>query len=473
MLSAAAQIESLENQLIEASEADPQIFLEEVLAIPYLTPDQEAVVASVRDHRRTLVTAGNSVGKTFLAARLALWFLFTHPGAKVVTTAPTWPQVANLLWRELRFGYFHSRMPLGGQLNKTDLLIDENWYAVGISTDDATRFQGYHGERVMVIFDEATGVGGHIWEAADGIAVGPRDRMLAIGNPTDPTSRFKAAEDSGLWNVLRLNCENHPNVVTGEEVVPGAVTREWVDERLKDYGDRESPLYRARVRGLWPDQADASLISLKVIEDSQRKWAELRATAGAPSPIVALGCDVARFGSDETIFQAIRLDGTADVPEATRGRDLMDTVGRIIQYGAPIIALDDSGLGGGVTDRLKEIRRSGDGDLRLKKAKIIPVNNAQAAEEDRKFANARAETHWAARDFLKALDLTLPPDHRLAGDLAAPKLLYDSRGRIRIESKDELKKPDRLGRSPDRGDAFVLAAWAYRARRIRQTVHTF
>jgi len=281
------------------------------------------------------------------------------------------------------------------------------------------------------------------------------------------------AEDSGLWNILRLNCENHPNVVTGDEIVPGAVTREWVDERLKDYGDRESALYRARVRGLWPDQGDDSLISLKVIEAAQAKWRDIRAGAGPPSPIAALGCDVARFGSDETIFQPIRLDGTADVPEATRGRDLMDTVGRIISYGAPVVAIDDSGLGGGVTDRLREVQRSAGGDPRLKKAKIIPVNNAQAAEEDKKFANARAETYWVARDFLKALEIALPPDHRLAGDLAASKLLYDSRGRIRLESKDDLKKPDRLGRSPDRGDAFVLAAWAYRARRIRTTVHTF
>jgi hypothetical protein len=106
----------------------------------------------------------------------------------------------------------------------------------------------------MVVFDEATGVAPGIWQAAEGLAVGPDDRFFAVGNPTDPTSEFKRKDDSGLWPVIRLSCEQHPNVTEGRVIVPGAVTREWCEERLQEYGGRDTALYRARVLGLWPEE---------------------------------------------------------------------------------------------------------------------------------------------------------------------------------------------------------------------------
>jgi hypothetical protein len=78
--------------ILTKSRTEPAWFLTEVLGVPYITPQQQEVIDSVARNRRTAVTAGNGVGKTWLAARLALWFLYTNPGAKVVTTAPTWFQ---------------------------------------------------------------------------------------------------------------------------------------------------------------------------------------------------------------------------------------------------------------------------------------------------------------------------------------------------------------------------------------------
>ena len=138
--------------ILEKSKGDPTWFLMEVLGVPYLTPQQRDVIASVAKHRRTCVTAGNGVGKTWLAARLTLWFLYTNPQSKVVTTAPTWFQVENLLWRELRVAHQTARFPLGGTLNQTELNLSEDWYAVGLSTNDPTRFQGTHAPRIMVAF---------------------------------------------------------------------------------------------------------------------------------------------------------------------------------------------------------------------------------------------------------------------------------------------------------------------------------
>src|SRR5882672_7800188 len=428
--------------VLERSRNDPAWFIRNVLGAEYLTPQQMSVLESVRDHRRTLVTAGNSVGKTYLAARLALWFLYSNPNSKVITTAPTWIQVESLLWRELRGAYLASKFPLGGAVHKTQIILADNWFAIGLSTDDPTRFQGFHAPRIMIIFDEAIGVDSGIWEASEGIAVGNDDRFLAIGNPTDPTSEAKRKEDSGLWNVLRLSAEDHPNVREGRIVVPGAVTREWIAEREQEYGGRESGLYRARVRGLWPEEGDDVLIPLSLVEAAQKRWVE-------PQPgakLACVGCDIARYGQDETVIFSIFEGGIVSRPSVRHGQNLMETAGQLKALGALSLGVDDAGLGGGVTDRLKEQGVS-----------VKACIGGSAAREDGKFVNARAEMWWALREALKAGDLALPDDRKMAADLSNVKVAYDSRGRIKLESKDDIKR--RLGRSPDRGDALAIANW--------------
>ena len=455
--------------------AQPDYFLENILKT-WLTPDQRLVAESVRDNRRTLVTAGHGVGKTHLAGRLALWFLVTKFNSKVITTAPTGRQVKNLLWKELRTAYAGARWPIGGHLNQTDLAFSDAWFALGLSTNDVTNFQGYHAPWVMMVYDEATGVAPAIWEAAEGVAIGPDDRFLAIGNPTDPASRFKQADDSGTWNVIRLSCENHPNVIENRQIVPGAVSKQWIEERFEDYGrDRESPLYRARVRGLWPEDDDDTIVPLRTIEASNLRHLQMLED-GDPKKEkpIALGVDVARFGVDETVFVTVRPNGFVEV-ETYRGRDLMTTVGKIVSFaaaGVVSIAIDDSGVGGGVTDRLNELKRQ-PGMNPIKRARIIPVNNAERCTQPERFANVRAETFWWLREAMLAGSLHLPVDRRMEADLSKPKRQYDSHGRIKVESKEDLKKPDRLGRSPDRGDAVVLAWAAFRQQRIAQNAWTF
>ena len=426
--------------VLQRAQADPVWFLKTVLGVDYLTPQQESVIASVVANRRTAVPAGNGLGKTFLSARLALWFLYTHPASKVVTTAPTWNQVVNLLWRELRHAHNKSRFPLGGQVNQTQLNLGDDWFAIGLSTDDATRFQGIHAPHVMVIFDEATGVSADIWQAAEGLAVGPNDRFLAIGNPTNPLSEFKRACDSGLWNVIELSGEEHPNVLQGEAVIPGAVTKEWIDERLIEYGGKDTPLYRARVLGRWPDQSEDSLISLAVVEAAQQRW------TAPEGKLMAAGCDVARFGADETVVAMIYEAGMVAPLSVRRGQDLMATAGQLKVLGAEKLGVDDGGLGGGVTDRLVE-----------QKIAVVPVVAGSSATDDSHFVNLRAEMWWALREALKAGDISLPDDRKLAADLTNVKFGYDSRGRVKLESKDEIRK--RIGRSPDRGDALAIANW--------------
>lgn len=420
------------------SQTDPIWFIMRLLGVSYLTPQQKEIVRSVRNNRRTAAPSGHGIGKTFLAACIVLWFLFSFPGAKVLTTAPTWFQVENLLWREVRKIFTRSIFATLCRSSLTAISLSEDWFAIGLSTNDPTRFQGIHAPFVLIVFDEATGVAPEIWDAAEGVAVGGNDRFLAIGNPTDPTSEFKRKCDSDLWHVLAMSSELHPNVIHNREIVPGAVTREWIDERLIDYGGRETSLYRARVLGLFPEQGDDMLISLADVERSQKRWER---PAGKPK---AMGCDVARFGSDETVEIDIFDKGFVGEPRVFHGQDLMATAGRVKASIAQKKAVDDSGLGGGVTDRLKE-----------QKVSVLAYIAGEKAVDSERFLNRRAETWWMIRDGLKNNELHLPPDNKLAADLTNIKFTYTSKGQIKLESKDDIKK--RIGRSPDRGDALAIA----------------
>jgi hypothetical protein len=437
---------------------DPLWFIEHVLGlqpsararqygyIHALTPDQLRIVASVRINRRTAVPAGHGVGKTNVVALLVLWFLYTHPRSKVITTAPTWSQVEKLLWTEIRSAHARSRFPLGGTIHHAELTLAEDWFALGISTNEPTRFQGIHAPRVMVIFDEATGVAPMIWDAAEGLAVGPEDRFIAIGNPTDPASRFKTVCDSGRWEVIEVSCRNHPNVVHDDPlIIPGATTKQWVEEHIEDYGGEDSPLARSRILGKWPEQGPDVLIALSWVERAQARWAGTERLS-----LQAVGCDVARFGSDATVLQPLYYDHIAGVPQVRQGQDTMATTGELAAtYAAtPVpLAIDDTGVGSGVTDRLHE-----------QGIPALPVNFGSAAWQPERFVNRRAEMYWSLREALRNNELALPPDAKLQAELTNIKYKLDSRGRYQIEAKDEIRK--RLGRSPDRADALALAVWA-------------
>src|SRR5690348_9062128 len=115
---------------------DPAFFFREVLGFEPWDKQLELTL-SVRDHRNTAVRSNNGSGKTFHLARLALWFLYAFgPDAVVINTAPTWTQVENQFWRYLRDAYQKAPIPLGGNLLKTKLDIDETWFALGLANDE-------------------------------------------------------------------------------------------------------------------------------------------------------------------------------------------------------------------------------------------------------------------------------------------------------------------------------------------------
>jgi hypothetical protein len=199
--------------------------------------------------------------------------------------------------------------------------------------------------------------------------------------------------------------------------------------------------------GNFPRLSMDTVMALGDVEDAQGR--ELEPSIPTPQGEAVVGCDVARFGSDETVI-ATRHGARVRIVERYVGKPTTHTAGRVAFWSGqlraesssfPIVVIDDIGVGGGVTDQ-----------LRAEGHHVVGFNASHAPFRPTKFPNRRSELWFEMADRLGELDLD--PDEQLAADLTGPRYSYDARMRQVVEAKAETKK--RLGRSPDRADACLL-----------------
>ena len=208
----------------------PAIFIREVLG-DKLDENQMAIVEAVSQFDRVAVASCHSIGKTFVTARLALWYLYCFPFSFVLTTAPTDRQVSFLLWGEIAKAWRNARVRLGGKFSPSKNMLsveDREWYALGFSPQTAGKpeqmadvieqqkvvFQGWHGDFIMVILDEAVGVTPDVWTQIEGLLTsGKLVKVLALGNPTTKNCKFYNVFYSDIWKSLNIDCFKTQNMI--------------------------------------------------------------------------------------------------------------------------------------------------------------------------------------------------------------------------------------------------------------------
>lgn len=420
---------------------------------------QEEIAAAVAEHRRVTVHSAHNTGKSWLAARLAAWWLSEHePGeAFVVSTAPTSPQVRAILWREIARA--HSKGQLPGRLNQTEwwMQVGDHEEIVGYGRKpaeyDPAAFQGIHARAVLIIIDEAAGVPESIYTAADTLTSNEGSHILAIGNPDDPTSHFaKTCQPDSGWHVIHVDGFASPNFT--DEVVPEALAASllspvWVEEKRAEWGE-DSALWVAKVKGLFPRDVTDGVIPFSWLKNCQQ---EKRWTPEQLVPI-ELGVDVGA-GGDWTVVRercGVKAGRTwrARTPKSQEACALI--MGAIQETGASAVKVDEIGVGWGICGMLQELADEG-----KHKAQIVPVNVGQGSFAPEKFPKLRDQVWWELGRELSetgAWDLAELDDTTLA-QLIAPKYRHLASGQIKIEPKEDTRK--RLGRSPDDADALLLA----------------
>ena len=408
------------------------------------TKQQESVLRSIPEAiklRRGLATkSGHGTGKTAIEAWVIKWFMDTRPFPKIIVTAPTQHQLYDVTWSELAKWDSLSLTKGVCEWTKTSFRnssYPDTWFAVARTSNKAENMQGFHSEHLLFIIEEASGVPQDILEVVEGTQTQENALIMMLGNPTQISGGFYDAFNNKrhFYQTFTLNSEE-------SEIVD----KRYCENLALKYG-KDSDIYRVRVLGEFPKAEPDTLIPLNLVEA-----AVIRELAPQIVTEVEIGVDVARFGNDETII-ASRQGNEVIIEKVLTKRDLMTTVGEVVQvirkYADKQVSdnVDDSGLGGGVTDRLKELATQ-----RAFSATITGVNNGERARDSEKFVNVGSEMWFAMRERVKTLKL--PNDNDLIAQLSTRKYSMTSAGKQCIETKEHMK--ERGLTSPDRADAVIL-----------------
>lgn len=435
---------------------DPNAFVEDMLEV---TPDdwQRIVLNDIAHNRLVSVRSGQGVGKTSLESWAAIWFLCCRPNPKVVCTAPTMSQLQDVLWAEVAKWLERSKVKSFLKWTKTKVYMighEERWFATTRTATKAENMQGFHEDHMLFIVDEASGVSDPIMEAIIGTLSGEDNKLLMCGNPTRTAGFFYDSHNRDRSKYKTHRVDSRDSSRTSKENI----------EMLIDKYGKDSDVVRVRVYGEFPKAEADAFIPLEIAESAVGTGIE-------PSGItLRLGVDVARFGDDETII-APRIGNKVFDLLSYRKQDTMKTSGHVLKAAREYeknfakisrveIVIDDDGLGGGVTDRLKEVIR----EENLTHYHVYPVSNGSASDDEH-YINKGTEMWADMRDILqenftdhmqgRSYSVELPNDERLITQLSQRKYNMTSKGKIALERKEDMKK--RGLDSPDRADAVILS----------------
>ncbi|GAB2331732.1 hypothetical protein [Streptomyces variabilis] len=453
---------------------DPATWAREVIdwgASGGLTDYQDDALTRLATRHRAAVRGPHGLGKSTTAATAVLWFASTREAAgidwKVIITASAWRHLSVYLWPEIHKWARRLRWDVLGRAPFSDVselltlnLKLDHGAASAVASSKPELIEGAHADSLLYVIDEAKVVPDATWDAVEGAFSGgrtdgtlPEAFALAISTPGPPAGRFYDihARKPGLedWDVRHVTLE--------EAIAAGRISRQWAEQRARQWG-RDSAMYANRVLGEFHASDEDSVIPLAWVEAAVERW-HVWDQAGRP-PLEGrrfTGVDVARAGSDSTIL-AHRCGPAVVELEAHDKEDTMRTTARVQaatgEAGEVIPVVDSMGVGGGVVDRLRELG--------------VPVlaytgaakTNGRTRDGEWGFVSVRAAAYWRMRELLDPTHDTgimLPPDDELLADLTAPT--WDTTTgvppKIRVEPKEDLVK--RMGRSPDKGDAVVMA----------------
>ena len=412
----------------------------------------EDVGAGVKDIEtvvREAVASGHGVGKSALVAWLVLWAMATHEETRCIVTANTDTQLRTKTWPELSKWYrlFIARDMF--RLTATSLFSvqeghDRTWRADAIpwSKDNPEAFAGLHnqGKRILVIFDEASAIDDAIWTVTEG-AMTDRDTEIvwcAFGNPTRNQGRFFECfhKKRAFWHCRQV--DSRAVAISNKQQIA-----QWAEA----YGE-DSDFFRVRVKGEFPAQSDSQFISTAIVDEAMRRVIHPHEFSFAP---VIIGVDPAWTGEDSfEIFlrQGSMCKSLASFPRNDDDVRMAEVIARFEdEYHAAMVNIDQ-GYGTGIYSIGRNMGRQWN------------LISFAAKATDETYANKRAQMWGELKEWLKDVG-ALPEDDVLAADLTGPEAFINLRGKLQLESKDDMKR--RGLASPNKADALALT-FAYPVR---------
>jgi|GEM_PF-2407747 len=433
---------------------DPEGFMRDVLRCEPWSM-QVKMAEMVRDEPLAIVVTSNGIGKDWTAARICLWWVFARGGLAIVT-GPTERQVKQIVMREVRRA-FAKAPELPGELFALELRVSADSGILAFTSDNADRLTGFHHPNLLICITEGQGVSDDAYEAARACCTSPGNRLFVYGNPTSPVGPFARTANSDTWTTLTVPASMHPNVITGREEIPGAVSREWIQQMADEYGTNSS-IYGSRVLAQFPSESIEGLIKGAWLAAAAARFASREFEERARWKPLTCALDVSRFGGDRTVLTVAQGSVIREIV-GWQGLPTTDTADRAIENAVraadrwlpessgnrrPLIVVDTIGLGAGVFDIMKS-----------KGWPAREFNASNRSSDPDRFLNLRAEAHWRFREMLENDLVAIEHSSTLNEECAAIEWFTNPAGQIQILSKDTIRAT--LGRSPDTLDSVVMA----------------
>ena len=449
-----AELDAARAAVLSWRAGGPALFAVEALGLPKewdpqakegVLPWQWEASAELVRRRRLSIRSGHRVGKSAFMSWTILWFHSCFFPCKGGCTAPTATQMSDVLWAELSLWHrrLKGRMPALGekfawkadQFEMVEAPQESFTVARTARPEKPEALQGLHSKHVLILVDEASGVAESIFEAGRGSLASEDSYVVFASNPTRLEGLFFETHHKlkPLWSTMQVNGETVPTQ-----------SQQFRDEIAYQYG-KDSNVYRVRVLGEFPLEEADVVIPMHLCEAATIRDVK-------PFGATVWGVDVARFGSDRTVLIKRCSNATLAKHASWSGMDTMQTAGKVFaEWNSTLpedrphtIFVDVIGIGAGVLDRLFELNLP-----------AVGVNVAEAASiDDATYSRLRDELWFRARRWLERKDCKLAQDDVLIAELSMPKYAFTSTGKLKVESKDELRK--RYPRSPDVADAFCL-----------------
>jgi phage terminase large subunit len=406
----------------------PPLFVREVFDV---IPDkwQDKVLEAFPKVNRIAGAACKNPGKTALEAWLGWNFMFTRPHCKVPCTSITGANLRDGLWTEFAkwqnksdllkatFTWTQKRI-FAKQHEKTWWASFRTWDESSDPEEQANTIAGLHEDYLLWLLDEASDI-------PDGVVARPRRRSPAasrrscviMGNCTQTAGPLYRACNRAGCGTSRAS--------PATRTIPKRSPRIDIEEARR----------RSRVR---------PRVLLREGEHPRRVPRSRRPTSCSTCATASSrGC---MSWTPRVLSSKLQTDVVAE-----------QLIKQLEELDGDAAFVDRTGVGVGV---INTAQSRGYGRI------IHGISFAQKAIEEERFFNRRAEMYWSAAEWVKN-EGCLPKDSLLAAELAAHKYSV-KKGRIILEEKDDVKA--RLGRSPDRADAFVLTFAAPVQRRVRDQV---
>jgi hypothetical protein len=392
--------------------------------------------------RRVSIRSGHGVGKTAAASWSMIWFLLTRYPVKIVCTSPTSAQLMDGLFAEVKLWLKELPDILANLLeHKSDRVFlkaspTEAFLAARFSrAENPESLQGVHSQNVYLLVDEASGVPEQVFEAGYGSMTAENAITVLLGNPTRTSGFFYDTHHkmADQWWRRKVSCVDSPRV-----------SEKYIEEMKQRYSP-ESTEFRIRVLGEFPESDDNTVIPLHLVEGAMERDVPIDEDA----PLI-VGIDVARFGDNYSVM-CKRRGRVVTGFRKWKGLDLMQLTGAIMaEFEASggrdrpeEILVDAVGVGGGLVDRLNELGLP-----------VRGVNSSESPSMGATFLNLRAELWTKMKDWLESRETSLPDEPDLISELVAPRYEFTSTGRMKLESKDQMKR--RGLPSPDMADALSM-----------------